>query len=339
MNTSSRLLSELEKDFGHLAALFLRSLRAKGASIHTIRNYAGDLTLFVRFFHSSILKSNPLETFSLSIKDEHASPFAGFDLAQVQRGHLRQFVASLTGRNARSIMRRLSCLRALYRFCQIHSFCQHNIADEIANPKIERPIPQSLEPDLVDRLFAHIDLGEYLGLRDRSIAELLYSSGLRVGEVTGLNRQDIDLQERMLRIRGKGKKERLIPMTDTASSWLEQYLKDPRRQLDVERHRAVRDDQALFLNRWGKRLTPRSVDRQFAKYLKLSGLALHFTPHMLRHSIATHWLERGMGLKTIQILLGHRSLATTTGYTRVSVKLQGDVMRAHLFRDQIGKDD
>lgn len=331
MGISMQHATEGGLDFGEIAALFLAHLRDRGSSMHTQRNYAGDLTLFMRFFCSSILKMPDVERLdSICPQGKQPPPFASFALAQVQRGHLRQFVANLTGRNARSIMRRLSCLRALYRFCQVRGLCERNIAAEIANPKIERPIPQPLEPELVDRLFAHIDLGEYLGLRDRAIAEILYSSGLRVGELTGLNRQDVDFDERMLRIRGKGKKERMIPFTETAGAWLALYLKDPRRHLDVERHRIERDGQALFLNRWGERLTARSVDRQFAKYLKLSGLAIDVTPHLMRHSIATHWLERGMGLKMIQTLLGHRSLATTTGYTRVSVKLQSDTVRNHL---------
>lgn len=324
--------------FKQAVELFLRSLGDRGASPHTLRNYAGDLTLFMRFFHTFVLKIEPENAKLSNCPLENCSNLSNFRLRQINRRQLRQFVASNSEKNARSTMRRLSCLRALFRFCVAQGFCERNIAAEIVNPKIEKPIPQLLEHEAIDRLFEHIDLGEYLGLRDRAIVELLYSSGLRVGELVDLNRQDVDFEERMLRIRGKGKKERLIPATDTACAWLGQYLRDPRRHLDVERHKAARDDRAIFLNRWGSRLTTRSVDRQFSKYLELSGFASSATPHALRHSIATHWLERGMGLKMIQTLLGHRSLATTTGYTRVSIKLQSDAVRAHLEKKFSGDD-
>lgn len=304
------------------AQLYVQSLVARGASPHTRRNYVADLNLFIEFFEDRVL-SLPSDARSqrLDWQSSVVTHSPGFTLQSISRAHLRQFIASLEGQSARSVLRRLACLRAFYRFCLRRSLCQKNVAAEIANPRAEQRIPQPLDQELIDHLLNQIDFEEYLGLRDRTIAELLYSSGLRVGELAGLNRCDLHRDQRWMRIRGKGKLERRIPVTEGALQWVERYLTDPRRVMDFEHHRAQCDQEALFLNRWGKRLTVRSIDRRFAEYWKLSGLAQVVTPHTLRHSIATHWLERGMSLRAIQTLLGHRSLNTTTGYTRVSVKL------------------
>ncbi len=147
--------------------------------------------------------------------------------------------------------------------------------------------------------------------------ELFYSSGLRLSELAGLNRRDFDRVNEILTIFGKGKKQRQTPITKTAADLLVQYLSHPERD--------EKDVQAIFLNKWGKRISARSIDRNFAAYLKASGLSEKITPHTIRHTIATHWLENGMDLKTIQMLLGHTSLATTTIYTHVSPKLKREV--------------
>ncbi len=152
----------------------------------------------------------------------------------------------------------------------------------------------------VERLFEQPDTSDYLGFRDRCIMELFYSSGLRISELVGLNRQDFDARNFRLRVIGKGKKERIVPITQTAAKWLKEYLDHP-----WNRAREV-DEKAIFLNKWGKRLTARSVDRKFEEYLKASGLVGKITPHTIRHTIATHWFEKGMDLKTIQVLLGHQ---------------------------------
>ena len=156
-------------------------------------------------------------------------------------------------------------------------------------------------------------------IRDRTIMDILNSSGLRVSELVGLNRLDCDITNQTLRLLGKGKKQRIVPITHTAASWILNYLEHP------ERPRIERDSNAVFLGRFGGRLTARSVDRKFAIYLKASGIAGIITPHTIRHTIATHWLENGMDLKTIQALLGHSCLATTMIYTHVSTKLKKDV--------------
>jgi integrase/recombinase XerC len=160
--------------------------------------------------------------------------------------------------------------------------------------------------------------------------ELFYSSGLRLSELSQLNIQDIDFSSRLLKVLGKGQKTRLVPITSTIAELIKIYLEDPRRHLEEPTHQKAQCEKAVFLNKWGKRLSMRSIDRFFKDYLKNSGLAAKITPHSLRHTIATHLLENGMDLKSIQTLLGHTNLGTTTIYTQVSTKLKKDVYdKAH----------
>jgi integrase/recombinase XerC len=145
-----------------------------------------------------------------------------------------------------------------------------------------------------------------------------------------LDREDLDGGSLRLRLKGKGKKQRNVPITRTAMQWMIDYLEHPERHLDGKAHKSQADAKAVFLNKWGKRITARSIDRLFKQYLKKSGLSGKITPHTIRHTIATHWLEKGMDLKTIQVLLGHSSLATTTIYTQVSSRLKREVYdKAH----------
>ncbi|HNA61774.1 MAG TPA: tyrosine-type recombinase/integrase, partial [Rhabdochlamydiaceae bacterium] len=197
-------------------------------------------------------------------------------------------------------------------------------------PKLEKKIPAPLSREEIDRLFQQPDIQTFLGFRDRCIMELFYSSGLRISELVALSRSDFDAQNHTLRVKGKGKKERVIPITKSAAVWITNYLNHPERVLDGESHFVQKDHDAIFLNKWGERITVRSVDRNFKLFLKQSGLSALATPHTIRHTIATHWLENGMDLKTIQTLLGHSSLATTTIYTQVSTNLKKDVYdKAH----------
>ena len=200
-----------------------------------------------------------------------------------------------------------------------------NPAEDLENPKLDKKLPASLNYDQIQILFEQPDTTTYLGFRDRAIMELFYSSGLRVSELVTLNRHDFDPESLLIKIKGKGKKERIAPITKNAAEWIKNLLNHPERYLECDGHAAQIDPQAIFLNRRGTRITTRSVDRKFDKYLQASGLAGHVTPHTIRHTIATHWLENGMDLKTIQMILGHSSLSTTTIYTQVSSKLKKEV--------------
>lgn len=264
---------------------------AKGVSEHTLRAYRLDLTQFLNFIEG--------ET--------------------VSKRNVRRFLAHLHEKKAstQTVLRRISALRSFYKHAMREKWVEENPIEEIESPKKEKKLPVSISYAQVEVLLSQPDLTTYLGLRDRVIMELFYSSALRLSELAGLKKCDFNAEGLILNIFGKGKKQRQTPITKTAADWLLRYLHHPERD--------EKDGAAIFLNKYGKRLTPRSIDRNFAAYLKASGLSQRITPHTIRHTIATHWLENGMDLKTIQLLLGHTSLSTTTIYTHVSSKLKREV--------------
>lgn len=264
---------------------------AKQVSSHTLRGYRIDLTKFLTFVGEELITKRVIRRFLAHMHEEKAS--------------------------SRTILRRLSALRSFYKHAIREKWVTENPLDEIDSPKKEKRLPVSITYAQVEHLFEQPELEDYLGFRDRVIMELFYSSGLRLSEVALLNKKDFDRRGLVLNIFGKGKKQRQAPITQTAADWLIRYLDHPERD--------EKDPQAIFLNKYGKRLSCRSIDRNFAAYLKRSGLSERITPHTIRHTIATHWLENGMDLKTIQLLLGHTSLATTTIYTHVSPKLKREV--------------
>lgn len=285
---------------------FLTYLEAvKNASPHTIRNYSIDLKSFKSFFGT-----------------DHSPA-----LPQIDRKDIRNFLAQLTQEqlNKKTIVRRLSALRSFFKFALEHRWISVDPTETIETPKIEKKIPFYLTYSHIQHLFELPDTTTLLGMRDRAMLELFYSSGLRVSELVALDRRDFDTSSMQIKLKGKGKKERIVPVTPNAARWISQYLAHPERHHNIDGHRAQKDEKAIFLNKLGSRLSARSIDRNFAAYLQRSGLAGKVTPHTIRHTIATHWLENGMDLKTIQILLGHSALATTTIYTKVSNKLKQKV--------------
>ena len=222
-------------------------------------------------------------------------------------------------------MRKISTLRSFFKYLMRERIVKINPMEDIDSPKRDKPLPNAITFEQVIHLFNMCDSSTYLGLRDRSIMELFYSSGLRLSEVCLLNKNDFDETSLLINVFGKGKKQRIVPITKTAASFLKKYLYAKERKIKTKEHYAEIDNKAIFLNKWGKRISFRSVDRNFKKHLLKSGLNEKITPHSIRHTIATHWLENGMDLKTIQTLLGHSSLSTTTIYTHVSVKLKRKV--------------
>ncbi len=309
---------------------FLQFLRVvKNASEHTVRNYCLDLEDFKAFFEEKF----PPEKRSQKIDHRRTEGEEGlFAIEAVDKRFLRAYLARLAeeGGAKKTILRKVSTLRSFYKFLVKQKLIEHNPLDAVDSPKADKRLPVSLSYEQVERFLSQADLSSYLGLRDRAIMELFYSSALRISELVGLDRADFDQKNWMLRILGKGKKQRNTPITRSAADWLVRYLEDPRRLLDEREHSAQIDTQAIFLNKWGKRLSARSIDRGFQGYLRASGLSGRITPHTMRHTIATHWLEKGMDLKTIQTLLGHSSLATTTIYTQVSSRLKREVYdKAH----------
>lgn len=271
----------------------------KNVSSHTLRSYKTDLQTFATFL-------------------------GGKPLSVVDRFDVRAFLLHLfkQGLKKPSVARRASALRSFYRFLVKHSGLASSPMDLIDPLKQDSRIPRAVTLEEIEHFFSLPDLACPMGLRDRAILELFYSSGLRVSELSLLNCEDLSKEEGLVRVIGKGNKERIVPVTLFAIEWIERY----RAVLNVD----LIDKKALFVNRLGTRLTTRSIDRLFKNYLLKSGLSSRITPHVLRHSIATHLLERGMGLKSIQEILGHSSPSTTQIYTKVNAKLKKEAyQKAH----------
>ncbi len=243
------------------------------------------------------------------------------DPTEADARRLRAYSAWLSGRGyaPSTIARRLACLRSFFRYQRRQGVVAGDPAGSLRNPKQPRRLPRPLRVEEVIRLLESIPTSEPAGVRDRAMLETLYGGGLRVGELVDLNLDDIDFDRELVRARGKGRRERLCPIGGEAIAWLRHWraLRRPRQP----------DEPALFLNRYGTRLTARSVGRMFANRLVGLGIDLGSSPHSLRHSFATHLLDRGADLRSVQELLGHRRLTTTQIYTHVTQERLLDVYK------------
>lgn len=241
---------------------------------------------------------------------------------------LRGYVSALhdAGYAKSSISRKLASLRSFYKFAQRQKFADTNPAQPLRNPRGSRKLPHFLTNEEVGKLLEAPPLVDPMGLRDRAILETMYSAGLRVSELVGLNDGDIDYTEGTVRIRGKGRKERIGALGKYASQALTKYAAKRVRAPKAE----IGRESPVFVNRFGTRLTTRSVARMLEKHIMTSGLDTRTTPHTLRHSFATHLLDRGADIRSVQELLGHKSLVTTQIYTHVSTANLKEVYnRAH----------
>jgi integrase/recombinase XerC len=241
---------------------------------------------------------------------------------------LRGYVAALhdAGYAQTTIARRLASLRSFFRFGQREGWTRTNPAKPLRNPRKPRNLPHFLSSDDIGTLLQSPSGDTPMGLRDRAILETMYSAGLRVSEVVGLDQSDLDFDAAVLRVRGKGRRERLSPIGSYAVRALKRWL--PLRKL----HAAELAGPAapVFVNKFGRRVTTRSVARMLEKYLRQTGLDRRTTPHSLRHSFATHLLDRGADIRSVQELLGHKSLVTTQIYTHVSTAaLRAAYEKAH----------
>ncbi len=286
---------------------FLKYLEIeRAASSHTLRAYRKDLEEFFRF---------------VNVKPEDV------ELADV-RGFIAEQIKS--GLNKTTVSRRLASVRSFFKFLYREGYKKSNPAKLVSNPKIPKLLPRFLS---VDDTFSLVEKPEgtgFISARDRAILELLYSSGLRVSELSGLNVDDINTKEGLLKVKGKGRKERIVPVGSKALDAIKSYM--------VERIPLKGKDKALFLNRTGTRLTDRGVRRIVVKYARLIGIGGQIGPHALRHTFATHLLHGGADLRVIQELLGHSSLSTTQKYTHLDVTHLIDVYdKAHPFAKE--KDD
>ncbi len=285
---------------------FLEHLKfERNMSVHTVRNYEADLRQFATFFTRTDSRGRatepPVEDIdSLSIRE-----FLGF--------LYQQNLAKTT------ICRKVSSLRSFFKHLVRIGVLARNPALAVSMPRTPRRIPAHLELDQAQALVEAPDPATRKGRRDRALLELLYATGMRVGELVGLNTADIQTAEAMIRVRGKGKKERLVPFGDAAARALEAWW--PERQLILAAAPAEdREGEAVFLNLWGGRLTDRSVRRILNSYIHCVAVRLKISPHTLRHTFATHLLNAGADLRVIQELLGHASLSTTQKYTHLSIE-------------------
>ncbi|MCS6852962.1 MAG: tyrosine recombinase XerC [Gemmataceae bacterium] len=289
---------------------FLRHLALeKNASAHTVKSYREDLMQAVAFFRSRT---------------------GGSDLkpAQVTSRMLRAYLAWLheQGYAKATIARRIAAVRSWCRFLCRQGVLEANPADGLRGPRQDKKLPLFLAVAELARLLETPPATTPLGLRDRAILETLYSAGLRVSELTGLDLDDIDLDSGMITVRGKGKRERLAPIGRPALQAVRAWLEVRPTLLVGRRHPPA----ALFLNKNGTRLTSRSVGRLLQKYLAQADVDSRASPHTLRHSFATHLLDRGADIRSVQELLGHRSLATTQIYTHVTTnRLRDSYHKAH----------
>jgi integrase/recombinase XerC len=218
----------------------------------------------------------------------------------------------------KSIARKLTAARSFFRFLERTSDLDVNPADLITAPKIEKRLPKFLDEDAVELLLGAPDIEKPLGMRDRAMLEILYASGIRVGELVGLNLNSINYVELEMRVFGKGKKERIVPVHEVVASAVQIYIARGRRELIKKRKQGSGATVALFLNARGERITEHGVRVVMAKYVRNLGLSTGTTPHVIRHSFATHLLEAGVDLRYIQELLGHVDLSSTQVYTHLS---------------------
>ena len=236
---------------------------------------------------------------------------------------LRQYVAAMSeAQYARSsISRRLATLRSFYRFCQRQGYTDSNPAKPLRNPRKQQSLPHFLSKDEIAKLISAPDITTPMGQRDQAIFETMYSAGLRVSELVGINDTDLHLDEGLIRVRGKGRKERFAPMGSYAVTAIDSWLKV--RSLAKNDHKTVAA--AVFVNRFGRRISTRSIGRILQKYIQLTGLDSRTSPHTLRHSFATHLLDSGAEIRSVQELLGHKSLVTTQIYTHLTTAKLKDV--------------
>ncbi|MCP3678392.1 MAG: tyrosine recombinase XerC [Deltaproteobacteria bacterium] len=268
----------------------------RNVSRHTLSGYLRDLGQFCSF----------LTERGYAMKGER------IEATFIDDSHIKSFLGLLYGRCRKvTIARKISSLKSFFRYLEKQGVIAVNPAELISTPKVEKYLPTVLTVEETTGLIDAASGGDNDALRERAIIELLYSSGLRVGELVGLDRGDVDMSRGVVRVMGKGGKERLVPVGKAALEALRRYLE--------KRDDIAGEKSALFLTRRGKRIYPRAVQRSVKRFAAVSGIAKRPTPHSLRHTFATHLLDSGVDLRAIQEMLGHASVSTTQRYTKVGI--------------------
>jgi integrase/recombinase XerC len=286
-----------EKPSENLQEVFINYLRyERNMSPETIRAYEKDLHQFLRFFSKEDgVQINPVTITPLQI---------------------REFLGNLKDKNYQktTVVRKLATIRSFYKCLMRKGYVETNPLAEIPTPKVEKKIPHFLGTDEIEKLLNAPQGNSFQAIRDRAILETLYSTGFRVSELTALDVGDIDFTAEVVKARGKGRRERVVPIGSFALQAIKRYV-DTRSKVPGINEK---DPNALFLNRFGDRLSSRSIRKIIDKYIKVTGLSEKTSPHTLRHSFATHLLNRGANLRMVQELLGHKHLSTTQIYTHVT---------------------
>ncbi len=262
----------------------------KNYSEHTLRGYRTDLLELAGF-----------------LKDKEPKKVTHLDI--------RRFLAELKHRNCskRTVVRKLGAIRSFFRFLFRDKHITRNPTEGIFTPKLDKKLPEFLDADKTLKLITAPPLDSLLGLRDRAILEVLYSTGIRVSELVGIDTDEVDLIAGAVKVRGKGKKERITLLGKEAQRAIRSYIDERKSQRSAAQ-------QALFLNKNGKRLTDRSVRRIIDKYIRQCSIEQKISPHSIRHSFATHMLNNGADLRSVQELLGHKNLSTTQIYTHLGTQ-------------------
>ncbi len=280
----------------------------RGLSQNTRKSYERDLEQYLTFLTEQHIK----------------------DWQAVDRVLILSFLQQLqqSGKSSATIIRMVSSLRRFHQFLRQERFTDHDPMQHIDSPKKQQKLPDILSLSEVERLIETPDTKEVLGIRDRAILEVMYATGLRVSELIGLQLKDLHLSMGLLQTTGKGDKERIVPLGDLAIQWIETYLEEARPFLT----RKHPEESHLFVNNHGKQLSRQGIWKNLKALVRKAGITKNVTPHTLRHSFATHLLENGADLRTVQELLGHADISTTQIYTHITKKRMTEVYKQHFPR-------
>ena len=280
--------------------------KERNFSLHTIKAYKNDLNRFNSFLNQGISR---------------------IILKKINRNDIRKFLSDEYDNNftSKTVARRLATIKSFFKYLVKIELIEENIAIHINSPKVAKKLPSFINKSLIDVLMNSPSLDTLIGVRDRAVLELFYSTGMRLSELVNINIGDFHLNKKLLRVIGKGKKERMIPYGRAAESAIENYLK----MRDIS-FKPVFAKTPLFVNSKEKRISTRTIQRRMNNYIKLVADGKRVGPHLLRHTFATHLLDNGADITAVKDLLGHSSLSSTQIYTHVSIeKLKKDYTQAH----------
>ena len=280
--------------------------KERNFSLHTIKAYKNDLNRF-NYFLNNILSRKKLK--------------------KINRNDIRKFLAEEydNGYSSKTVARRLATIKSYFKYLVKTELIQENISIHINSPKVSKKLPNFVDKNLIDTLMNTPSLDTHIGIRDRAVLELFYSTGMRLSELVNMNIGDFEINKKLIRVIGKGNKERMIPYGRTAESAIKNYLKI--RNISLKPAFA---NKPLFVNSSEKRISKRTIQRRMNNYIKLVADGKRIGPHLLRHTFATHLLDNGADIRAVKDLLGHSSLSSTQIYTHVSIeKLKKDYTQAH----------